>query len=616
MCGIIAYLSKNKSAIDYLINGLIILQNRGYDSAGICTINQYNRLVNTKFASDPTHSAIDKLKEYLHLHQSNSIGIAHTRWATHGAKTDNNAHPHIDSKNRIALVHNGIIENYKELKDFLIKNNFTFSSETDTEVIVNLISYYLDNPKYGIWDAINKAITKLQGTWGIAIIYKDDPNNIYICKKGSPLLVAYDNDFTIIASEASAFSRYTSKYIVLRDNEIIKLGTDKYDQLIDYEFKTVEELDNVELTPQPYPHWMLKEIFEQPTTALRAISMGGRIYDESSVKLGGLSNHKETLLKLKNLIIVASGTSYHAGLIGAKFFRYLRCFNSVRVIDASEFVIEDIPPLDEPTGMIVLSQSGETKDVHSVMELAKTQDIIIIGIVNVVGSLIARESDCGIYLNAGREVAVASTKSFTSQVIVLALVAIWFSQNWHKELKQKRIMFIDSLRNLAFNFGEIIKHISTKINDNVIQYLKDKKSMYIMGTGFAYPIACEGALKIKEIAYIHAEGYSGAALKHGPFALIEQGFPIIMIILNDEYKDRMMSTAEQIKARGAYIIVITNIPKLNRQLFNEIIMIPDNGIMTALLAILPMQYISYKIAVEMKYSPDMPKNLAKSVTTY
>lgn len=477
MCGITAFLSKNKEASEYLFNGLQILQNRGYDSAGICTINRNKKLINTKYASTDKHNALEFLKNDLSLHQNNYIGIAHTRWATHGPKTDYNAHPHIDFHDRLAIVHNGIIENYRDLKNFLIKNGFQFRSDTDTEVIVNLISYYLD--KYNILESINHAINQLQGTWGIAIIYKEDPNHLYLCKKGSPLLVAYDDNFTIVASESSAFSQYTNRYIILKDNEIVKLGINE--ELLDYEFKIVEEVEEIKLTPDPYPHWMLKEIFEQSNTTLSAINMGGRILNKSTVKLGGLMSHKDELLEIENLIIVASGTSYHAGLMGAKYFKYLKCFNTVTVLDAAEFTNADIP--SEKPGMIVLSQSGETRDVHDAMEIAKNHNVIIIGIVNVVGSLIARESDCGIYLNAGREVAVASTKSFTSQVIVLTLMSLWFSQNRVKELKHRRESMIKDVLNVSINFTDIIKNISITISDQLIQKLKNKKHMFILGRG-------------------------------------------------------------------------------------------------------------------------------------
>ncbi len=611
MCGIVAFLSRRKPAIQYLLNGITILQNRGYDSAGICTINKSQKFINTKYASVNCHSfALNILKEKLYLHEDNYIGIAHTRWSTCGIVNDQNAHPHLDYKNRVAIVHNGIIENYQEIKCFLTKKGIEFRSDTDTEVIVNLISYYLDE-YCEIWTAINKAMSQLQGTWGVVILYDQDPDHIYVCKKGSPLLVAYDNDFTIVASESAAFSQYTNKYIVLRDNEIVKLGVEK--QLLDYEFKIIEDLQEITLTPEPYPHWMLKEIFEQPTTSMRAINMGGRICDNYNVKLGGLSNHKEELLKIENLLIVASGTSYHAGLLGAKYFRYLKCFNTVNVIDAVEFILDDLP-MNMP-GIIVLSQSGETKDVHRVVELAKSHSVIIIGIINVVGSLISRESDCGIYLNAGREVAVASTKSFTSQVIVLALMALWFSQNKIEGLKYKRAGLIENIRNISLNFTDIIRNISTNIGDDLIERLKDTQHIFILGKGLTYPIAREGSLKIKEISYIHAESYSGGALKHGPFALIKQGMPILIIVLDNEDAEKMHIAAEEVKARGAYTIIITNLKKYNKSLYDYQIQIPDCGIMTSLMAILPIQYLAYKLALGLGYNPDFPRHLAKVCTT-
>ncbi len=610
MCGIIAFLSKHHSAAKYLLEGLTILQNRGYDSAGICTINQINELINSKFASTNV-SALEMLQNNIDIHSNHHIGISHTRWATHGCKTDYNAHPHLDYKNRLAIVHNGIIENYQEIKDYLITKNITFKSDTDTEVIVNLISYYLDK-NYDIWKSINKAINRLEGTWGIAILYNEEPNHIYLCKKGSPLLVAYDNDFTIVASESSAFSKYTNRYIVLRDNEIIRLGADKDEKILDYEFKEIEELEEIKLTPDPYPHWMLKEIFEQPITSLRALNMGGRIADNYNIRLGGLNSHREELLKIDNILIIASGTSYIAGMLGVKYFKSLKCFNTVTIIDAAEFVLDDLP--NENAGIIVLSQSGETKDVHCAIELAKLHNIMVIGIVNVVGSLISRDSDCGCYLNAGREVAVASTKSFTSQVVVLSLMALWFSQNKVKELKNKRGMLIDNIRNVSLNFTNIIQNISTNVGDDLIARLKDCQNMFVLGRGLGYPIACEGALKIKEISYIHAESYPGGALKHGPFALIEEGMPIIMIVLDDEYANRMHSAAEEVKARGAYTIIITNLKKYNKKIYDYCINIPDCGVMTSLLCVMPLQYLAYKLGMAKGYNVDFPRNLCKAIT--
>jgi glucosamine--fructose-6-phosphate aminotransferase (isomerizing) len=331
------------------------------------------------------------------------------------------------------------------------------------------------------------------------------------------------------------------------------------------------------------------------------------------VKLGGLNSHKDDLLKIRNLLIIASGTSYYAGLLGSYYFRLLKCFNTVRVIDAAEFILDDIPK--ENPGIVVLSQSGETKDVHCAIELAKNLNVIIIGIVNVVGSLISRDSDCGIYLNAGREVAVASTKSFTSQVIVLSLMAIWFSQNQGNDLKFKRSLFIENIRNLSIIFTDIIKDISIKINDSIIHKLSQKNSLFILGRGSALPIALEASLKLKEIAYIHAEGYAGGALKHGPFALIEKDFPIIIILLDDEYKDRMISAIEQVKARGAFTIVITNINNIDESLYDYKILLPNAGILSSLITILPFQYLAYKLALYKGYNPDFPRNLAKSVVT-
>jgi glucosamine--fructose-6-phosphate aminotransferase (isomerizing) len=610
MCGIIAFISQNQECIQYLLNGLTILQNRGYDSAGICTINDNNQFINTKFASTQSYTSIEKLKENEDKHKNHKIGIAHTRWATHGPKTDYNAHPHIDFHNKLALVHNGIIENYKEIKQKLINHGYTFKSDTDTEVIANLISYHLE--KYNKLDAIKHSMNELQGTWGVIIIFNDEPNHLYICKNGSPLLVTYNDNFAIVASESSAFSQYSNQYITLKDNEIIRLGINKYEHLIDYEMKKIENVEEIKLSPDPYPHWMLKEISEQDNIVLRAMNMGGRILDDYNIKLGGLLNHRDELLRIDNLIIIASGTSYHAGLLGAKYFRYLKCFNTVNVIDSAEFVSSDIPMRN--AGILVISQSGETKDLHMALETAKANNCFVMGVVNVVGSLIARESDCGIYLNAGREVAVASTKAFTSQVVVLLLISLWFSQHKDDNLRNKRGQIISDLRNLSINFKTLIQNMSKIITNELIDYLSKMEHMFILGRGNAYPIACEGALKIKEIAYLHAEGYAGGALKHGPFALIEEGMPIVLIILDDEYQDKMKSACEEVKARGAYTIVITDIEDYSKEDCDYLIHIPNDGYLTSILSVVPIQYISYKIALKKGHNPDFPKNLSKTIT--
>ena len=614
MCGIIAFLSQNQKAINYLLRGLTILQNRGYDSAGICTLSEKQKLVLAKYASFQKINALELLQQDSDIFKDHHLGIGHTRWATHGPKTDINAHPHTDSRQRLALVHNGIIENYKKHKQFLTQKGYQFKSETDTEVIAYLIGYHLDNGME-ILDAIKKTIGQLEGTWGIAIIYQGTPHKIYLCKKGSPLLVGYEDNFIMVASEYAAISNYVNRYAILKDNEIITLSMENASQeLINYEIKEVSQNDQIEMSPDPYPHWMIKEIEEQQHSSLRAMNMGGRFYDNYSVKLGGLNEHRDELLEIKHLLIVACGTSYHAGLLGAKFFRLLECFISVQVIDASEFDKDDIPN-DTGIGMLVLSQSGETKDVHRAMQIGRKHNLFMIGIVNVVGSLITRETDCGVYLNAGREVAVASTKSFTSQVIVLVLIAIWFSQQQIQKFKTKRGELIAELNNLPINFGKVFNSLDKVIDPGLIDYLSQKDHIFILGKNFAEPICYEAALKIKEISYIHAEGYPGGALKHGPFALLEKGTPIFICIFNDEHVAKMDIVAEEVKSRGAYVILVSDNPKYNDDLYHNFIQIPNNGYLTSLLGIVPFQYLCYKIGIQNGHNPDFPKNLAKCVTT-
>lgn len=607
MCGIVLYIGSS-IAFDILFEGLSILQNRGYDSAGICTINN-NEFIIHKFASTESKSALQLLKDTKNYH-NNKVGIAHTRWATHGPKTDYNSHPHIDFTNNIAVVHNGIIENYKELKQMLLRENFSFKSDTDTEVIANLIGFYL---KDNIDDAIFKAISKLEGTWGLGILYRKTPDIIYLAKHGSPLLIGIHETMTIVASEPSAFSNYTNKYITVDDGDIIKISNNVIEKLNDSsELNNVKiyEGEKILLSPDPYPHWTIKEIMDQPESIMRAFNNGGRILDDYHVRLGGLN--KELIKNIDNLIILGCGTSLNAGMLGQKYIKYLGCFNTVQVIDAAEFTVDDIPRLN--AGFIVMSQSGETKDVHRAMSLIKNYPII--GVVNVVGSLIARDTDCGIYVNAGREVAVASTKSFTSQVLILALVAIWVAQ--YKNInKEKRKQFIYEIKNISKNIVETLK--TKDLCKKIANDLKNKPYCFILGRGFAEPISREGALKLKEISYINAQGYPGGSLKHGPFALIEKGTPIILISLNGVSNKNvimMESAAEEVGARGAYNILITDtkVDELKRNLYEEIIYIPHSKLLGPILSIIPLQLIAYEMSIAKGINPDYPRNLAKVVT--
>jgi glucosamine--fructose-6-phosphate aminotransferase (isomerizing) len=614
VCGIIAYIG-NDAAAKYLHEGLSILQNRGYDSAGITTISKNGELVTTKYASKGTTSdAIDKLMDTLNYHEKNTIGIAHTRWATHGPKTDYNAHPHHDQSNRIALVHNGIIENSNELKEELIQHGVHFRSETDTEVIVQLIGFYLNTENCDIMTAVRKALSRLLGTWGVVILDKNNPNELIAAKNGSPLLIGQGQNQMFIASESSAFNHYTKEYISLENGEIVVVKANSHS--LDQSRVEHAPAENIKLTPDPYPHWTIKEILEQPEAISRSLNYGGRFIDELTVKLGGLEEQKNVLKSIKHLIISACGTSLYAAHYGAGLMRSFQCFESVQVVDAAELGHEHFTNNNGSNGLLVLSQSGETKDVHRVLIMAEELNIPIFSVVNIVGSLIARTTKCGVYLNAGREMAVASTKAFTCQVTVLALITVWFTQIKNIDSQeQKRRNMINSLHRLSTNVGMILNKIGKKCRQVALK-LENADHCFILGKGLSYSIAMEGSLKIKEISYLHAEGYSGGALKHGPFALIDQevSTPVILIILDDIHFQFMCTAAAEVKTRGAHVIVITDVINLKSDIADDIIYISNNGMLTSLLAIIPLQLIAYELAVIKKINPDKPRNLAKAVT--
>lgn len=616
MCGIIAGIYgnyiKSKNLINMIYMGLFMIQNRGYDSVGICSINQNNNFTLKKIASSVSINGIDEIKKHIELFNNDDIIIGHTRWATHGKKTDNNAHPHIDYYNNFSLVHNGIIENYMELKQFLINNDFKFISETDTEIIVNLISYY-----YNIFNdvkiSINEALNKIKGTFALVIMCIKEPNTLYCIRKGSPLLISYNEEFALIASEKSGFCNYVNNYISINNNDLCVLK--KYNDKIIFEtnndyIPTPITETNFEFSPKPYPYWVIKEIMEQSEASLRAISYGGRLLDDNKVKLGGLESHKNELMEIDNLILLGCGTSYHACLMGTYYFKELCNFNVVLSIDGSEFNYHDIPK-NGKSGVIFLSQSGETKDLHRCLELCNDLDILTIGVVNVPDSLIARETLCGCYLNGGREVSVASTKSYTSQVILLSMIAIWFSQNKNINI-HKRTDIINELRRLNIDIENTINK-NIDIAKEIAQYLINYESLFILGKGICDSSAKEGSLKIKEVGYIHAESYSSSALKHGPYSLIQEGFPIILLCPDDNYFDKNISVSEEIKSRLAYTIGITN-NTLNYHTFDKVLYIEKNYYFRGLLSVIPMQLIAYEIALLKGHNPDMLRGLAKCVT--
>tara|TARA_B100000508_G_C11457138_1_gene277292 strand:- start:122 stop:1945 length:1824 start_codon:yes stop_codon:yes gene_type:complete len=605
MCGITAIISKtNQNILSIILNSLQQLQNRGYDSAGLSFFED-NKIITYKKASTQNKDSLEYLKTCIEpflLNNKINACIGHTRWATHGGKTDKNSHPHTSNKGLVTLVHNGIIENFVHIKNIL--SEYTFYTETDTEVIANLIEYNL--LKYNnIEKSIEESLKCLEGTYGLAILFKEECDAIYIVRNGSPIIIAENDNYVMVTSERSGFLDLFNQYISLPCNEVMKIsknGTNTHE----LPKIPIQDID-MDLTPAPFKHWTLKEIYEQSLSLQRAINYGGRIQN-NRVILGGLTLLIPYLSDIKNIILLGCGTSYNASVIGYYYLREIKQLNIVRYIDGSEFNKYDIPHIGK-TLVIFCSQSGETKDLHRAIDIAKSNNCITMGIVNVVDSIIAREVDCGIYLNAGREVAVASTKSFTSMIVVLSLFHIW--------LCQKLILnpiFHSQYKNVMELSNDVKKTLNICENISSIIILKlNTPSIFILGKGIMEAVALETALKIKELCYIHAEGYNGSSLKHGPFALLKKNFPVILLI-DSKNRDKMYNAYEEIKARGAYILIVTELTDL--EISNEsthVIIVPKNYYQVVIFSVV-LQFISYKLSLYNNNNPDKPKNLAKVVT--
>lgn len=621
MCGIVGLLTSNTfETSTSLFKCLKCMQNRGYDSAGLCTFSEEGMKM-SKYASTDDINAFDMLEKSVSNHQNAWIGIGHTRWATHGGKTIENAHPHVSMNKKIIIVHNGIVENYREIKDMLKKEGYIFVSQTDTEVLANLLehlyfTYLIDeslSPTQRICSAITQLKSYISGTWGLVIMCIDTPHVLYCTRHGSPLLVSYGEQISMVVSEQSGFNNLVDDYFALKNYDICTLEYDKCAEKI----KISTNQQYLSTTPtikytncdtcEPYAHWTLKEIYEQPQSIERALCSGGRIASSDSVMLGGFESNKKELMELDNLIILGCGTSRNAGNLGIHYFKDLCNFNVVQIFDGADFTRKDIPK-NGKTGAILISQSGETRDLYRCVQIAHQNNVFTIGVVNVVDSLIAREVDCGCYLNAGREIGVASTKSFTSQCIVLSLIAIWFSQQSNiNENKRKR--YINSLHQLRHDVNRMLDGLEEQVNTLIPLF--SHSSCFVLGKGRSEPIAHEGALKIKELSYVHSEGYSTSSLKHGPFALLEPNFPVILIGLNDEHLVKTENAYNEIASRDANIIYITNYTKCKK---NNIILVPNSNIYSELMVSIAIQMIAYKISLERSANPDMPKNLAKVVT--
>jgi glucosamine--fructose-6-phosphate aminotransferase (isomerizing) len=619
MCGICAIIGYDNSFTKGY-TGISKLLNRGYDSIGVTTIKNDNTFITHKHISDDEKMADLKILEHESEHDG-TISIFHSRWRTTGGKTEINSHPHIDMFEKFSLVHNGIIENYIELKDFLEKKNYLFKSETDTEVIVNLISYFYFNFSNDPILAIKQTLEKLEGTYALVIACIDYPDTLYCVRHGSPMLIGYPQSqlFYMIASEHYAFDKTISSYITINSNDIISLK--KSNNIVTmtsfenniYHPKKINLLHELH-SPQPYKHWTLKEINDQTVSCLNAINGKGRIDDMGVVKLGGFENHINELIECDNLIMLACGTSYNSALLSTHIFKEFNIFNSIHVIDGAEFTLNDIPK-NGKTCVIFISQSGETKDLHMCLETCKNArynnivNLVLVGIINVVDSMIAREVDCGIYLNCGREFAVASTKAFSSQVIVLTLVAIWFDQHKHGyNILHKK--YADEIIRLPIDIKTTIELNEDKCK-YIAKYLKTKPSAFLLGRGIFEAIAKEGSLKMKEIGYIHAEGYSSLALKHGPYALLEEGYPIFLLSPNNKDFIKNQCILDELKGRDAYVIGISDVELCDK--YNVKLKLPT-GSFTPITCAIILQLVSYYLGIEKNINVDFPKNLSKTVS--
>ena len=623
MCGIIGILMKptyrtSEQILEHIETGLQRLQNRGYDSCGVGLLNG-GEIIIEKYASTDTSNSLSllsaRLAERKEPSWSLSSGIGHNRWATHGSKTDENAHPHLSYDQRFMVVHNGIIENCETLKANLPPHPYL--SETDTEVVAHLLSPHYEATKNTV-DSIRRTIRELKGTYGLVIVNRDLPDHLYCVRNGSPLLVGASDTFAIVTSEQSGFGGSVNTYITLETDDICILSRDTGKIRITTTgiyTSTDVTAPTTTPTPAPFPHWTLKEIHEQPSTILNNINLGGRLLNDREVKLGGLETMAAELRTARHVILLGCGSSYNAALYGAAFMKQLCNFITVQAIDASELQPSDLPKTSDRVAVVLISQSGETKDLHRCLALLHNTTLTI-GIVNVVDSLLARDVDCGVYCNSGTEVGVASTKSFTSQVVCLSLVALWFAQNQQTN-QSLRASVIKSLRNLSNDYARTLAQVDRQAKALAETVLKDTRSMFILGKGCDKYIADESALKIKEISYIHTESYSASSLKHGPFALLDADFPVIIINCEDEHDDKITSCYHEVKARHSPQILISTSTKTKtstKTSTNNTIIVPKNKHYGALLALIPLQLMSYYLSINKGINPDTPKNLAKVVT--
>lgn len=609
MCGIVAYVG-NRQAYPIIIKGLKRLEYRGYDSAGIA-------LLNGKLSVYKKKGRVADLEKSLNDEQLDStIGMGHTRWATHGEPNDTNAHPHYSSDKNLAIIHNGIIENYSALKEELIRKGHTFNSDTDSEVFIHLIEEIKANVNCKLDEAVRLAMNQIVGAYAIVVIDANAPKQLIAARKGSPLVVGVGDGEFFIASDATPIVEYTKNVIYLDDFEIVtindgELSVKSIDDVVKEPFIEKLELELEAIEKGGFDHFMLKEIYEQP----RAIKdcMRGRLNAEKGhLLLGGLRDYMDRFEHIDRIIVLGCGTSWHAGLVAEYIFEEVARI-PVEVEYASEFRYRN-PIIREGDLVIVISQSGETADSLAAVELAKSKGAVIFGVCNVVGSSIARMTHAGAYTHAGPEIGVASTKAFTAQVTVLTMMAIIMGYKRGMLTEERYLKLLHELEAIpdkiqqTLELNEQIKYIASEF--------KDASNFLYLGRGYNFPVALEGALKLKEISYIHAEGYPAAEMKHGPIALIDKNMPVVFIAINDNSYEKILSNIEEVKARGGRVITIVNksTPKIEA-LSEHVIVVPETiDLLTPLITVVPLQLLSYHIAVMRDCNVDQPRNLAKSVT--
>jgi len=609
MCGIVGYIG-HRDAYPIIIKGLHRLEYRGYDSAGVALLNKDLKVYKKA-------GKVSDLENFVKdINVGGTVGMGHTRWATHGAPSDRNSHPHSSGNRKLTIIHNGIIENYSTIKEALLSKGHVFKSDTDTEVLIHLVEDIQNETGLDVQEAVRIALNKVIGAYAIVIMSQDEPDLLIAARKGSPLVIGVGKDEYFIASDATPIVEYTKNVIYLNDNEIAYIRRDdllvkNIDNTVQIPYIQKLNLQLEMLEKGGYDHFMMKEIYEQPRSIRDC--MRGRIYpNKGLVQLGGIKEYVEKLKNIDRIIIVACGTSWHAGLVGEYLIEeYARV--PVEVEYASEFRYRN-PIISEKDLVIAISQSGETADTMAAIELAKEKGATIFGICNVVGASIPRTTHAGVYTHAGPEIGVASTKAFTAQVTVLTLMAFYIAQQRGTITQSKLIEYLTELDEIPELVERALQH-NDKIKEIAAKF-KDATNCLFLGRGSSFPVALEGALKLKEISYIHAEGYPAAEMKHGPIALIDEHMPVVFIATKHSSYEKVVSNIQEVKARGGHVIaIVTEGDTTVREMAEYVIEIPQTGeAFVPLLATIPLQLLSYHIAVMRGCNVDQPRNLAKSVT--